>query len=67
VPRPRDSRPPRQKVAERFLMPLGSPNLDHQFPREAAVTATMLLLAEVGLVEGGSSALVALRQAFRFS
>jgi hypothetical protein len=30
---------------------LGSPNLDHPFPREAAVTAVFLLLAELGLIE----------------
>jgi hypothetical protein len=29
---------------------LGSPNLDHPFPRRAAVAATMLLLAELGLL-----------------
>ena len=30
---------------------LGSPNLDHQFPRQAALVATMLVLAELGIVE----------------
>ena len=30
---------------------MGSPNLDHPFPRQAALVATMLMLAELGIVE----------------
>jgi hypothetical protein len=30
---------------------LGSPNLDHPFPRTAAVAATVLLQAELGLID----------------
>ncbi len=33
------------------LMCFGSPHLDHPFPREAAATAMVLLVDELGLID----------------